>query len=200
MRAVDTELEDDDYYDDPTYAMSQEAAQYYVDEIQTELDRDSSDLNKARGLMEHYYGSDPAVDKSVDGKVRSLFVGVEVHEGKLWGVATIERTEQLTPTEYARLKEYINGQYADGFGEGFEQREIKVGEQQIYVSLWSSDGGFFIDTQREFERRLGIIKAKETPSQKPSLADTLARNAARSKAEFGGLPSPQQQKSTELEV
>ena len=157
VQAFDKEIEElDDCYDEFPYFISQETAVHYADEIQAALDRDSSDLDEVRGLMEYFYDNDPDIEKTVNEKVRSLFVGVEVHEGKLWGVATIERTEPLTLAEYDRLKDYISGQYADGFGEGFEQRPIKVGHEELYVSLWSHEDSFFIDTQREFNKRLGI--------------------------------------------
>jgi len=117
--------------------------------------------------MEYYYTHEPDIDNIVSEKVRSLFVDVEVHEDKLWGVATIERTEPLTPAEYTRLKAYITGQYADGFGEGFEQRKIKVEGEELNVSLWSGDGGFFIETRQEFTTRLGIEVEAPEPSPEP---------------------------------
>lgn len=35
------------------------------------------------------------------------------------------------------LKDDIEGQYSDGWGEGFEQHPIKVDGKEIYVSFWS---------------------------------------------------------------
>lgn len=149
--------EDNRDYSDPTSPLTQESAAYYEHEISAALGRERRHIDQVRGLMKYYYTDDPTIDHIVNEKVHSLFIDVEVHEGKLWGVATIECTAPLSQSEYARLKEYINGQYSDGFGEGFEQREIKGGDETLYVSLWSSDREFFIDTQREFSRRLNLV-------------------------------------------
>lgn len=145
-------------YDDPdsgddSYSeeIPQTEATYYADAIHEAILEERLSGEEDRGLMTYYHDDD-----SVNEKVRSLFVDVEVHGGKLWAVATIQVTEPLSPEELDRLRESILGQYSDGFGEGFEQREIKVSGGEINVHLWTSDNRFFIDTEAEFSRRTGI--------------------------------------------
>lgn len=149
-----------DYWSDP---MPQDEAVYYEDEIRAAILKERMPDEEPRGLMAYYHDGD-----SVNDKVRSLHVDVEVHDGKLWGVATLTLTEALSPEELGTLKDYLSGQYSDGFGEGFEQRDIKIDRGELNVSLWEWGDHFFIDTEREFRQRLGL---------EPLVAETPARAA-----------------------
>ena len=69
-------------------------------------------------------------------KVKSAFFDVELHDGQLWGLADCQLLESLEGDELNRLTTYLAGQASDGWGEGFEQQEIPVGQGLLYVHLW----------------------------------------------------------------
>ena len=146
-------------HDDDSALPHEEATEYAADHVETfrkALEEEKRHIDKDRGLMEYYHSENTAVSEAVDTKVHSLFVDVEVHDGKLWGVATLKLTEPLTKDELVDLKDYLTGQYSDGFGEGFEQREIRMGDYELSLHLWVPGDEFFIDTAQEFAHRRGV--------------------------------------------
>lgn len=107
-----------------------------------ELSRGQNEIR--RGLMA-YYRKDDGVAK----KVRRIGVTTEVVDGQLMGVATLSAYAPLTAQEMTALKNYLIGQYSDGFGENMEQRPVKTDIGKLYVSLWQSSGDFCIQTEQE---------------------------------------------------
>lgn len=108
----------------------------YMEAINEALDRENHGGDGWDGnLMEYYHEED-----GVKAKVSSAVVSVEYHEGRLCGCATVELSEPLEGDEPTRLMEYLSGQYSDGFGEGFEQRDIAVEGGVLNVHLWQTHG------------------------------------------------------------
>ena len=66
----------------------------------------------------------------------------------MMGVVAIKMTEPLSQGEIDDLKDYITGQFSDGWGESFEQQAIQVDGNQIYVHFWNSEE-YFIKTEEE---------------------------------------------------
>lgn len=133
---------DDDEYNEIS---PNEAAAY-----ESEINYFISDFNlpeeKERGLM-HWYNR----GNSVDQKVFSAFMSVEENDGELMGVITASVYGQLTEDELEDLREYCIGQLSDGAGESLEQRPIKTPDGEIYVSFWSFDDSWSLQTAEEMD-------------------------------------------------
>ena len=96
-----------------------------------------------RGLAEYFWGDDKCRNK-----VYSIKPDVEVRNNRIMGVAVIKMTKPLLEEELESLKDYVSGQFSDGWGEGFEQHEIEVGNGEIYVHFWNSEN-YYIHTEEE---------------------------------------------------
>ena len=90
-------------------------AEEYADELFEALQKESTDLAEYAG---EYHGS------TYYKKLRKITMSAEWIGRKLYGLATCEVSDNWTENDTAQLKEYLTGQYSDGWGEGFEQHEI----------------------------------------------------------------------------
>jgi hypothetical protein len=106
----------------------------YEYEIKEALEKHLLPEESERGLMKYYGEHD-----SVNAKVKKYVFSVEEVKGKLMGVAELTLNSPLDETEMGKIKSEISGQASDGFGEGFEQREIKCNGKDVYVSFWEAE-------------------------------------------------------------
>ena len=124
---------------------------HHLEAIQQTLRENQLPEEQERGLMRWYGESD-----SLSWKVKSAFFDVEEHEGELWGVADCHLLESLEGEELDRLTNYLTGQASDGWGEGFEQREIPVGRGLLYVHLWDGQDWEMTTTEPEQDESMGM--------------------------------------------
>lgn len=104
----------------------------YAHDIENAIANSVGELDEHRGLAEYID------DEDLEKKVYSIFPSVEVQGNKLVGIITCELKACLTDKEEALLRDEIEGQLSDGWGEGFSQRDIKVDDGEVEVFFWST--------------------------------------------------------------
>lgn len=125
--------EDESYNEYEGYPMDGHDLLQYADAVDEAVKKDIVDFDG--DLMQYYHEDD-----SVRSKVVSAVPSVEICGNKLCGCLTVELKETLRDDEQTVLCNYISGQYSDGWGEGFEQREIRVEDGTLAVHFWQEDG------------------------------------------------------------
>jgi hypothetical protein len=118
----------------------------YETEILAALQRDTFNFSYfdsdefERGLAA-YFDEDSLLDKYV----KCAKVTIRKVDGELKAVCfcsiddDVSENPNLLNNIIDMLKEEIEGQYSDGWGEGFEQRAISNQFGDIYVSFWNSE-------------------------------------------------------------
>ena len=125
---------EDEFYDEyEGYPQDGHELLEYETAIRDAVENDTRDFGG--DLMQYYHEDD-----SVRNKVVTAVPSVEVHGNKLCGCLTVELKEPLLDDEQTVLCNYISGQYSDGWGEGFEQRDIRVDDGMLAVHFWQEDG------------------------------------------------------------
>ena len=125
---------EDEFYDEyEGYPQDGHELLEYETAIRDAVENDIRDFGS--DLMQYYHEDD-----SVRNKVVTAVPSVEVHGNKLCGCLTVELKEPLLDDEQTVLCNYISGQYSDGWGEGFEQRDIRVDDGTLVVHFWQEDG------------------------------------------------------------
>ena len=137
-------------FDDSSMLLEGSELRGYEAQITAALVKNRMPEETERGIMHWYHETD-----SVNTKVRSVVFAVDSRGGELWGVAECRVAGELTDTEMDALKEFITGQASDGWGEGFEQREISTDDDgELYVHLWNSDEWSIQTEQELFSHKL----------------------------------------------
>ena len=129
----DTEDLDDDYSEYEGIPYTGKDLTGYRDVIRDAIYEDVKDFY---GDLMRYYREDDSVRRKV---VRAVPTVDEVN-GELVGSLWVDTDAPLTAEEQAVFCAYISGQYSDGWGEGFEQRDIRVDDGTLAVHFWQEDG------------------------------------------------------------
>ena len=135
----------DGEYDDMT-EVDGRTLRDYISEIEDALEREHSpDFEIGNYITDH---------PTADAKIKMARWSVEEIGGVLYGRIDCRSAEAFTPEEIEAIKDGISGQNSDGFGEGFEQREIHTDDGDLYVSFWQSGNDYFVYTQSEMDEYL----------------------------------------------
>ncbi|WP_343082721.1 hypothetical protein [Blautia producta] len=147
--------------DGTEYLEGEDLAQYeeIIQEMVNKENSYGSVEGKTCNLMDYFHGS-----SFVREKVRQAEVSVKNVDGVLYGCTTLQLKEYLDTQELHELCDYITGQYSDGWGEGFEQREIPVEGGCLYVHFWQGH-------EPKFQQRTKLQEEHKTvlPGRKPKL-------------------------------
>lgn len=96
-------------------------------------------IEKEKQLLDDGGDLAPYIDSSLPHlreNVLRIEPDVVVYEGKLCGCAIVELKQELSERDWNALFDYISGQYSDGWGEGFEQKDIPVADGVLNVHFW----------------------------------------------------------------
>ena len=106
----------------------------YEESIQSAI---TASLKGSGGDLMPYFSGQR--NPGVKAKVLSAIPSVELRDGELMGCTTVRLKEPLDKAEMSALQEYLLGQFSDGWGEGFEQREIQTADGVLYVYFWEAE-------------------------------------------------------------
>ena len=132
-----------DGYDGGTSDVDGRFLSDYISEIEEKLEHEQNpDFEIADYITDH---------PTANAKLKMARWSVEEIGGVLYGRIDCRSAEAFTPEEIEAIKDGISGQNSDGFGEGFEQREIHTDDGDLYGSFWQSGNDYFIHTQSEMD-------------------------------------------------
>ena len=111
---------------------------------------------QAVDLLAYYDGPEEVREHLV-----SIIPSVAVQDGKLCGCTAITYRQDLSEHQWNALFRDIAGQYSDGWGEGFEQRDIEVDGGILNVHFWQSDGFEMVP--------IAVSSAEQTVPERPRM-------------------------------
>lgn len=160
------QTEDDYYYDEDGECLTGYDLIQFEPEISeaiTERNQNVTMEGRPFDLMDYYDRN-----QSIKDKINSAEVSVKIAEGALWGCTTLQLRELLDAKEMNEFCSYISGQYSDGWGEGFEQKDIEVDGGYLNVHFYQAQDFQFREMPRE-EKTSQESKAPDPVKKKPKM-------------------------------
>ncbi len=116
----------------------------YTDEINNRIENSFKDFDQPeRGLICY------TDNKTLDQLVHSVFPSIENRNGEVFGVLTVKSYGELNDMVMSDLIDEMTGQLSDGWGESFEQHEVRLGGDNYYISFWNSGNGYYLKPENQ---------------------------------------------------
>ena len=131
----------------------------YLEAITAQIAEEGTNIEQYMDAEDHPY---------LAAHVKSIRISVEERDSELCACATVVVDEDLTEHGWNNLQDYITGQYSDGWGEGFEQRDIQVEDGILNVHFWQEDHFAFTVEQVVNEPQLEPGAVNTSQQTKPS--------------------------------
>ncbi len=95
-------------------------------------------------------------ETDLDEKLVHIEWGVEEKNGRLYGRIDCHLKEPLTEAETMLLREGIEDQNSNGFGEIFDAHAIRTEAGYLYISFWLNGDDDFLYTEEEMSKYLTV--------------------------------------------
>ena len=122
----------------------------YEEEIQAQVKLDEAYGREDGGLAKYLYNA------LLREKICGIEVCVAEIAGELWSKTKIESYGPLSDTQTAQVKQYLSGQFSDGWGEGVAQQEIDIDGKDLYLYFWHAEMDDALYTEEELQEVLDI--------------------------------------------
>lgn len=133
---------------DPDSCLSDSVSNRYLRDFKSEIE-ELLEAEQESDNMTKYFGDSDS--KTASEKIVSIKWDVTEIENILYGMVKIRHSKPFTDEEKDILKDWIEGQNSDGFGEGIEQNGIDTEDGIFYVQLWRTDDYFVYDEDQMSE-------------------------------------------------
>lgn len=137
---------------DPDSCQSDSVSNRYLRDFKSEIKELLETEQESDDMTKYFSECD---SKSAHEKIISIKWGITefapgeynsaLRSSTLFGMVKIRHSEPFTDEEISAIKDWIEGQNSDGFGEGIEDRGIDTEDGILYVQLWNADDYFVYD-------------------------------------------------------
>ncbi len=153
-----------EYFENPGRRIDGRELAQYESAIRKAVDRENRpevEGGNPFDLMDGCFDGSPSIQE----KVEHGRISVENIGGALYGCTTLILKEELEDWELEELCEFVSIQYSDGWGEGFEQRDIPAdgGIIRVYFDFAESPN---------FQIESAVIKNPNLENQKDSILES----------------------------